>query len=159
MINPLDLNADEKIICQTLERIRKKEFPQIEDLFISGGWVRDKILGVESKDLDMVVPEQAVLSLVVRIPEYFKYGLLKEEGYNVYFSADRGSFEIDQAPIEGYKVHMIDLIDTVNEHIKIDIRKLKGDSVEADLYTRDFTINSLYYSTKTNEVIDNCNVG
>lgn len=154
----LRLNKDEEIICRKLEEIRSEQLPLVPDLYISGGWVRDKVMGFESKDLDMCVADKAVLTLVVRIPEYFHAGLIKKQGYNVHFQCNRGSFKIEQAPIEGYDVHMIDLRDTDNDNIKLDIRKLKNNTVEDDLYTRDFTINSLYFSVKTGEVVDNCKV-
>jgi len=82
----------------------------------------------------------------------------KKEEYDIVRCINKQSFKIEQEPISGYEVHVLSLYDTNNDIVSVDVRKLRNDSVEQDVYTRDFTANSLYFSVREMKIIDPANV-
>ena len=151
------LDKAESIIINLLNKIAEERSDICKDIFITGGWVRDKILGIPSKDMDICVNEEFVKPLIRRINTEYAV-LKKKEDYDIVRCHIKQSFKIEQEPISGYEVHVLNLYDTNNDVLSVDIRKLRNDSVDADVYTRDFTVNSLYLSVKEMKIIDPRNV-
>lgn len=122
------------------------------DCYLVGGCVRDKLLGIEPNDYDIVVSGD--------IEELCQY--LKDNGVKCDIVGD--SFKI-------LAVHMIDKQDVSEEFLcstieyKKDVSTIyqiapfRGKTIEDDCMSRDFTINSLYLEPFSELVIDPCGRG
>jgi tRNA nucleotidyltransferase/poly(A) polymerase len=99
-----------------------------EKSYLVGGSVRDVLIGQELKDLDFAIASDAV-----KLAKDFS----KEIG---------GSFVLLD------NVFSIGRI--VKNHITIDFSELRGDSIEADLRERDFTINAMASDLSLERIID-----
>lgn len=157
-MNKIDLDPVEELIINYLNKFAEEHNDICTEIYITGGWVRDKLLGYPTKDMDICVAEEFVKPLVRRIISEFAQVKNRQE-YDIKRCVEKQTFKIDQDPISGYEVHVLNLYDTNEEITSVDIRKLKDDNVDSDIYTRDFTINSMYYSLKEMKVIDQKNVG
>lgn len=152
-MNTIALDPAEEIIFKLLTKILQEKADIYKDIYITGGWVRDKLLGHQSKDMDICVEEAFVKPLVRNIITEF-VTVKQYQEYDIVRCINKQTFKVEQEPIKGYEVHVLNLYDTNNDITSVDIRKLKNDSIEADIYTRDFTINSLYFSIKEMKVLD-----
>ncbi|MEM6399950.1 MAG: CCA tRNA nucleotidyltransferase, partial [Cyanobacteria bacterium P01_D01_bin.116] len=98
--------------------------------YLVGGAVRDAILerNREYLDLDFILPSDAV-NVAREIAKYHQAGfvLLDEQRQ---------------------------IARVVFPNATVDIAQQEGDSVEADLHRRDFTINAIAYNIHTQEIID-----
>ena len=105
----------------TLGRIRRFLRDRAPGAFMVGGFLRDRTLGRETRDLDLVVPEDG-LSLARELAGHLggRFVLLDEER----------------------EVARIVLRDEGATY-RVDISRRQGESLEADLALRDFTINAI----------------
>lgn len=99
-----------------------------EKSYLVGGSVRDVLIGQELKDLDFVIAADAV-----KLAKDFS----KEIG---------GSFVLLD---DVFSIGRI-----VKDHITIDFSELRGNSIEADLSERDFTINAMALDLSLKRLID-----
>jgi len=99
-----------------------------EKSYLVGGSVRDVLIGQELKDLDFAIASDAV-----KLAKDFS----KEIG---------GSFVLLD---DVFSIGRI-----VKNHITIDFSELRGDSIEADLRERDFTINAMASDLSLERIID-----
>lgn len=107
---------------------------RVEPIYIVGGAVRDALLRQPIKDVDIAVPDGGI-ALARRIAN----GL---GGAFFALDADR---DVGRA-----------IIETPDGRLSIDVAGFRGDSLEADLRDRDFTINALAVDLRgdLNQVID-----
>lgn len=152
-MHDIQLDPNEVIIIDLLSKIALERNDVCKDIFITGGWVRDKLLRVQSKDVDICVEADFVKPLIRRLITEFAIKRKPKE-YDIIRCINKQSFKIEQDPIKGFEVHLLNMYDTNNEITSVDIRKLRQDTVESDIYTRDFTINSMYYSVNQRKVVD-----
>ncbi|MEB3342332.1 MAG: CCA tRNA nucleotidyltransferase [Okeania sp.] len=105
-----------------------KMLPQ--PVYLVGGSVRDALLKRKSEylDLDFIVFEQAV-SIARNIAKKYQAGF-------VVLDAER-------------KIARV-----VFKEMTVDFAEIEGDSLESDLWRRDFTINAIVYNPFTDELID-----
>jgi tRNA nucleotidyltransferase (CCA-adding enzyme) len=98
--------------------------------YLVGGNVRDALLGrhAEYLDLDFVLPEGAV-STAKAIAQHYHAGF-------VLLDADRQIARV------------------VFEHATVDFAQQVGDSLEEDLWRRDFTVNAIAYNPHNDQLID-----
>ncbi|MDP8203359.1 MAG: HD domain-containing protein [Candidatus Tenebribacter mawsonii] len=133
-----------KVITDT---IRETEFEN--NTFIAGGFVRDKVMGKESNDLDIVVtlPDGGI------------------ELANLLFQKKLSSrpvifqrFGTAQVNILGYK---IEFVMSRKESYKNNNRKpaVAHGTITEDIYRRDFTMNSLIMNVMDNKIQDITNKG
>ena len=149
----IELEPIEELICELLTKIADERPELCSDVYITGGWVRDKIMKVPSKDIDICVEECFMKPLISRMVSSLSI-LRRTDEYTLHRCVTGPNFKIEQEPISGYEVQVLYIYDTKGDMRSVDVRKLRNDKVEADVYTRDFTINSLYYSVKQKKVID-----
>jgi len=131
-------------------------------LLCSGGWVRDKLLGHKTCDIDIVldgvalsnVEYEFVHKLTSRASKLgWRVDLLKQE-----------SIRLNRGVVSGKMLYQTDfkltrLADKWTETLEVDFRELGLSETEHnDVKSRDFTVNALYYDPKTRKVIDLCNV-
>jgi len=95
-----------------------------------GGIVRDALLGRQADylDLDFVVPRDAV-KIARKLAHHYQAGFVV----------------LDEAR---------QIARVVFDHATVDIAQQEGESLETDLYRRDFTINAIAYNPQTQEIID-----
>ena len=155
----IELSGHERTIVNKF-RTFMKAGPGYDSVFIVGGWVRDKLLGHSSKDLDFsykLEDESRLISDV--LVSFSQEPAVAERDSKLSVVAHRPPFVIEQEPVKGFLVNVIEVADFGRKnHFKLDLRALKGESAEADSLSRDFTINAVYYDVLTGEVVDPRNV-
>lgn len=105
-------------IVNRLEQI----FSKREDVFLVGGVVRDALLGKQSKDIDLVVPKDAVRTARQVGDELGGAFFRLNEAYD----AGRVVLELEEST-----------------RLMIDVTGMRGASLEDDLRARDYTINAI----------------
>lgn len=130
------------------------------DVYISGGYVRDEVMGIISNDLDLVIEKEDGSKL---LSEYFKkifHNSVYVEQLNVNYPTynvkflDNISFGNSFFDVEGAD---IDISDTVKIRYPEDseLPKLyEYGTLMDDCLQRDFTINTLYKDVNTGKIID-----
>ncbi|MBW1697887.1 MAG: CCA tRNA nucleotidyltransferase [Deltaproteobacteria bacterium] len=105
------------------------KLPRIDNAYIVGGAVRDLLLGEIPSDYDMVVlddPQEA---------------------------ASRAARHLNGRLVKLGRSNEL-LFRIVTDEMKIDISRLKGNSIREDLQQRDFTINAMAYDISSAQIID-----
>jgi tRNA nucleotidyltransferase/poly(A) polymerase len=131
---------------ELLDKIRKvienTEFAN--KTFIAGGWVRDKVMGNESKDIDIVVE---LPNGGVKLAEFLTDKL---NGTNVVIFSRFGTAQIVLDDID------VEFVMTRKEEYDGITRKpiVTFGTIIDDVMRRDFTINSLLYNIITEEILD-----
>ncbi|MEO1209007.1 MAG: CCA tRNA nucleotidyltransferase [Cyanobacteria bacterium J06638_20] len=100
------------------------------DAYLVGGNVRDALLGrkAEYLDLDFVMPSQAV-ETAQKIAQHYQAGY-------VVLDSDRQIARV------------------VFDRATVDFAQQVGDSLDADLHRRDFTVNAIAYHPHTHQLVD-----
>ncbi|KAK2745402.1 CCA tRNA nucleotidyltransferase, mitochondrial [Myotisia sp. PD_48] len=178
----LQLTRGEKLLqlllLNTVKYIREhrtrpvKEDIENNDLILrfSGGWVRDKIMGADSHDIDVGISSMTGYQFGLELQKYLQNPNTLEEYNQLY--PDYASTEIigglhkiaanpekskhletTTIRIVGYDV---DLVNLRKETYTEDSRnpQIEYGTAEEDALRRDATINSLFYNLHTNQVED-----
>jgi len=145
-IGELHLDKYDKMILTDLKKIAERE--NFVDLFISGGWVRDKLMGMEAFDFDIVIGgENGLEELTNAIDEFYTDHQVMSRIHQPFIAA------LDEFPMKGADVVSIKYKNVENsKSYDFGIRKIDGNSIEDDCYSRDFTINAIYYNVRKFEV-------
>ena len=118
-------------------------------VFAVGGYVRDKVMGITPKDLDLVVD-------VYNGNKIFANLIRQEYPEVTTIPIPLGAYPIRQIQFTDIN-EIIEIADTMSEEFP-DIysrqRQVKFASLIEDIYRRDFTINSMLIDLSTNELID-----
>lgn len=142
----------------------KKEFNLPIDFRVAGGWVRDKLLGKNSDDIDIAVGMPG-FDLAQIIFEYGKkHNLNVKDPYKV--SLDKSSIPIDNDNkssnlmvgsiyIEGVKIEFVPMRTESypDENSRQPVIIMTNDPKE-DVKRRDLTINALLYNIETGKIED-----
>lgn len=122
-----------------IKRIGKIADDNKIETFVVGGYVRDRLLGIEVKDVDIMVVGDGI-SFAKKVAKSF--GNIKVVKYEKFGTA--------MLPIEDAKV---EFVTAREETYDPDSRKpiVKKSSLEADLSRRDFTINTIAASINSDE--------
>lgn len=136
----------EKAIFTT--RIDARRGHQRGDAFyITGGWVRDKILEVDSSDIDIVIKPWAYIlfvdSLFNGLRNSKKFEILNSRNF-IINTPTKKNFEITKLEIK-YQRSLV---------IEIDIVNMVNSRIYDDAKTRDFTLNAIYYDLEEKRVFD-----
>jgi len=132
----------ENIITIIADNIRNTTFEN--NAYIAGGYVRDKVLGKQSDDIDIVVSlPNGGIALAQHL---YKHGVCSKP---LIFER----FGTAQVIISGYK---IEFVMARKEYYKTENRKpnVQYSSITEDVFRRDFTINSLIMNVMDNKIID-----
>lgn len=130
---------------------------------IAGGWVRDKLLGVNSKDIDLVIDNmsgmqfgEACEQIAKTNPEWSRN--IGQANRNV--KDDPRIQALGTTYIQMYGI-LVDLVNLRKEDYSLKHQEGKGraptisfGSPKEDAERRDLTINSLYYNINTGQVED-----
>jgi len=147
-------DALEQKIFDILSQVAS-ELPQKPTLRVAGGWVRDKLLGKNNKDIDFTVDNMTGLAFAEATVKW-----MKQHGYE---TSSVG--EIKENPDQSKNLATattfimglpIDFAQLRKETYDSDSRipNINVGTPEEDARRRDLTINSLYYNLKTNKLED-----
>ncbi|KAL7711873.1 PolyA polymerase [Entamoeba marina] len=151
------LNTVENLIFRELNDMNKL-YNLNSTIRVVGGWVRDKLLGKESHDIDITVDNMSGVAFAQNVQKY-----MTEHTSHVISSIG----VIQPNPKAGKHLETATLhID----HLPLDFCNLRGEdyatSTETKIGTpiqdaqhRDFTVNSLFYRINDNVVEDSTNLG
>lgn len=118
-------------------------------LRVAGGWVRNKLMGLSSDDIDIAVDNMSGLAFanLLIAQSGGKVGVVKEN--------PEASKHIETAIVDvcGFKVDFAGFRSEEYDEATRNPIVQQGD-VLSDVYRRDFTINSLYYNLSTQGVED-----
>ncbi|CAN1343429.1 tRNA nucleotidyltransferase cca2 [Linum perenne] len=145
--------VERKIFDRLLGTLR--HFNMSTQIRVTGGWVRDKLLGKESCDIDIAIDNMLVCDFVDKVKEYLE--TIGEEVQGIGVIARNG---VRSKHLETVRMRVFDLwIDIVNFRCedcsdKSCIIMMKFGTAEEDAYRRDLTINSLFYNINKSSIED-----
>ncbi|XP_024641537.1 tRNA nucleotidyltransferase cca2, partial [Medicago truncatula] len=125
------------------------------DIRVAGGWVRDKLLGKDSNDIDIALDHMMGKEFADKVREYSLY--LKEDAPSVCVieSDAEKSKHLETATMRLFGIS-IDFVNLRSEKYKkeCNIPEQTFGTAEEDAYRRDLTINSLFYNINNGAVED-----
>ncbi|KAG6545332.1 hypothetical protein Mapa_013181 [Marchantia paleacea] len=124
-------------------------------LRVAGGWVRDKLLGKDSTDIDIALDDMLGREFCEKVNEYL--ASLGEETHSVgvIMSNPDQSKHLETANMRvlGMSIDFVNLrAETYADNSRIP--QMEFGTPEQDAFRRDLTINSLFYNINTSEVED-----
>jgi tRNA nucleotidyltransferase (CCA-adding enzyme) len=160
----LELDADEQHLfesilkaCKALHDGKVDGFgPQKLQVRVAGGWVRDKILGLQTHDVDIALDACTGVEFANALKKYmqeFEEEKIGKIGVIAANPAQSKHLETATTKVFGIEVDFCNLRhETYAENSRIPTTML-GTPLE-DSYRRDFTMNALYYNLHSNEIED-----
>ncbi|KAI3997209.1 hypothetical protein MKX01_009053 [Papaver californicum] len=124
-------------------------------LRVAGGWVRDKLLGQQSVDIDIALHNMTGEDFCQKLNEYSLFVGEKKQKITIVGSNPDKSKHLKTAVMEvfGIKVDFVNLrSETYNQNSRIP--RVEFGSPGEDAFRRDLTINSLFYNIKEKIVED-----
>ena len=129
---------------------------------ICGGWVRDKMMGKESNDIDMALDDMygEELATMIRQKMEKENPDQKKPGYGVIKNNSDKSKHLEVAVIKLFD-QFIDIVNLRSEEYAQDSRvpTIKIGTPEQDAERRDLTFNSLFYNVNEQKIEDYTNKG
>jgi tRNA nucleotidyltransferase (CCA-adding enzyme) len=164
----VNLTPAESLFRRFLLDCRKQYSPDLE-LRFTGGWVRDKLLHVQSHDIDVALSTMTGLQFAQMLQKFVAEGKAasyEEEAMRLELKAPLGSIHQIAANPEKSK-HLetvttrifgfdVDLVNLRKEVYAEDSRnpQMEFGTPEEDALRRDATINALFYNLQTEQVED-----
>ena len=153
----IQLTPQEQQIFQTLLDINNKLKLGVT-FRVAGGWVRDKLLGVASDDIDIALDKMTGQQFVNKAEEYLRLvpnaPINMDSAYVVKQNPDKSKhLETTALDIGGLKIDFVNLRDETYGDSRVPTMKL-SDNPAVDAQRRDLTINSMFYNVNTNQVED-----
>ena len=154
-LNTITLDQDEQYVIQLLNDVARKMSPDVK-VYIAGGWVRDRLLGKPSHDIDAMVYNttgplfaKAVADhLGMKDPHVIRANPEKSksmETARLYLPLPSGeTIDIDFAMARQ---------ETYNENSRIP-DNVKAATPQEDAVRRDLTVNSLFYDVSNGTIED-----
>lgn len=153
MTTSLHFNPVETKIINLLKDVVRTKTPDTT-LRIAGGYVRDKLLGKESNDIDIAVDNMTGEAFANLINEYMKENGIKTKEITVVEANPDQSKHLATAMIKLFGLP-IDFVNLRTEtYTDSRIPQMQMGTPEEDASRRDLTINSLFYNINTGQVED-----
>ena len=150
-----ELSAKENSLFSLLMQILQDKNLQVT-LRVAGGWVRDKLLGKDSHDIDIAQDTMMGEAFAKVVSDYIKEkGLATGKGFGVIKANPDKSKHLETATIN-IDGDWIDFVNLRKEDYTEDNRfpTIENGTPEEDAYRRDLTINSLFYNINDGKVED-----
>ncbi|KAJ2498676.1 CCA tRNA nucleotidyltransferase, mitochondrial [Coemansia sp. RSA 1972] len=152
------LTEKEQEICSLLNHVADhihKTTEQQLTLRIAGGWVRDKLLGLASHDIDIAVDHMSGFTLAQHVTSYMQQHSLETSSVGKINSNPSRSKHLETATTKVLG-HLVDFVHLRSETYEEDSRipQIEFGTPEEDARRRDITINALFYNLRTQEVED-----
>jgi len=124
-------------------------------LRVAGGWVRDKLLGKESDDVDMALDNVSGAAFAESLNTFLQQQGLETRSIGVIQANPDQSKHLETARVLVLG-HWIDFTNLRTETYRADSRipEMAFGSANDDAHRRDFTINALFYNLQTDQVED-----
>jgi CRISPR-associated endonuclease Cas3-HD len=159
----IPLSQKEKDIFEFLRRVKKDRGLNVQ-MRVAGGWVRDKLLGKESDDIDIavdmpgydfaqIVADEAYKNNITHDPKAYKVSLEKSADPNEREPSDDlmvGSVNLFGQKIEFVPMRTEHYPDPNSRQPQI----TTTNDPQEDVKRRDLTINSIYYNIDTGQIDD-----
>jgi tRNA nucleotidyltransferase (CCA-adding enzyme) len=151
------LTYEEKQIFELLRTVVARRAPQTI-VRAAGGWIRDKLLGLESKDIDICVDNMSGKAFAELTHQWMKDCHMKVKPIATVDANVEANKHLESAilPIYGVEVDFVQLrketYDTDSRNPQIEV----GVTAEDDARRRDLTINSMFYNLNAGEIEDFC---
>ena len=150
----ISLTAQEELLFRTLLAcVAWKGRSSV--LRVAGGWVRDKLLGKSSHDIDIAIDDQTGVEFATTVNEYMES--INEETHHlaVIQANPEKSKHMETATLKVFGLP-IDFVNLRCEEYTNDSRfpGVRFGSPAEDASRRDFTINTLFYNINTREIED-----
>mgnify|MGYP000370689230 CR=1 FL=1 len=129
-------------------------------LRVAGGWVRDKILGRESDDVDIALDDQSGIEFASHLNAYLESLGFETHKLAVITANPDQSKHIETAVVRvmGFSIDLVNLrSETYSEDSRIPTIQFGTPAEDAE--RRDFTVNALFYNLDTGAVEDFTNLG
>ncbi|KAJ6821053.1 putative CCA tRNA nucleotidyltransferase 2 [Iris pallida] len=150
----IDLSEkEEKIFRRLLDVL--DHFKLETQLRVAGGWVRDKLLGKNSYDIDIALDNMLGRDFCGKVNKYLEHIGEEQEGVGVIQCNPDQSKHLETARMRIYGT-WIDFVNLRSETYAENSRipTMEFGTAEQDAYRRDLTINSLFYNINTKSVED-----
>ena len=149
----ITLTAEESAIFDVL-KCAMNEFNQTTVIRIAGGWVRDKILGLPSDDIDVAIDDCSGVDFANMVNEYMKKNNLEVHTIGIISANPEQSKHLETANLRIFN-NSIDCVNLRAESYTTTSRipTIRFGTPLEDSLRRDFTINALFYNV-TSELIE-----
>lgn len=172
--NEISLNSKEEEIFSFIKQF-KKDNPAFLNVktYVVGGWTRDKLLGLESDDIDIAINNVSGFTFANALFEYAKQkgiqNVNEPHSLNVVEKSAQPKIKTTQdldeeglkgggLNIFGQKIEFIRMrTETYPDPISRQPKVSPSNDIKEDVVRRDLTINSLYYNIDTGKVEDYVN--
>jgi len=153
----IQLTPQEQQIFATLLDINQKMGLGIT-FRVAGGWVRDKLLGTPSDDIDIALDKMTGQQFVTKALEYHRANpnspIDADSNYVVQSNPDKSKhLETTALDIAGLKIDFVNLRDESYGDSRIPTMTMASDP-KVDAQRRDLTINALFYNVNNQQVED-----
>ncbi|RLN22136.1 putative CCA tRNA nucleotidyltransferase 2 [Panicum miliaceum] len=144
---------EDQIFRRLLEVVR--HFGLGTQLRVAGGWVRDKLLGKDSADIDIALDNMMGQNFCEKVNEYLESIGEKQKGIGVIQCNPDQSKHLETARMLILDV-WIDFVNLRSETYAENSRipTMEVGTAKEDAYRRDLTINSLFFNINNNSVED-----
>ncbi|KAK8450016.1 hypothetical protein SEVIR_7G298600v4 [Setaria viridis] len=144
---------EEQIFRRLLEVVR--HFGLGTQLRVAGGWVRDKLLGKDSADIDIALDNMTGQNFCEKVNEYLELIGEEQKGIGVIQCNPDQSKHLETARMLILDI-WIDFVNLRSEKYAENSRipTMEVGTAEEDAYRRDLTINSLFFNINNNSVED-----
>lgn len=144
---------EERIFARLLDVVR--HFGLGTQLRVAGGWVRDKLLGKGSADIDIALDNMTGQNFCERVNEYSKFMGEEQKGIGVIQCNPDQSKHLETARMLIYGI-WIDFVNLRSEKYAENSRipTVEIGTAKEDALRRDLTINSLFFNINTKSVED-----
>jgi len=149
----IKLNDTESKIFGILLAVSNK-IPQKPTLRVAGGWVRDKLLGRDNKDIDVAIDNMSGADFANAVVDYMRSIGEATKNVGVIKSNPEQSKHLETATtfIYGLPIDFVNL--RTETYADSRIPEMKMGTPEEDAFRRDLTINSLFYNINSGKVED-----
>lgn len=157
----IQITEQETYLFDTLLMALKSANKQTTTLRVAGGWVRDKLLGYISHDIDIAADNMTGVELGTVVTEYIAAQGDVVHKMGVVSQNPEKSKHLETACIKicGYDIDLVNLrAESYQENSRVPTKMMFGTPRE-DALRRDFTINALFYNINTGELEDFTDLG
>ena len=165
----IELSAQERQLTDLLLGVanyidESKEVNEKTEIRFAGGWVRDKLLGLGSNDIDAALNGLTGVAFTNKIKDYVeiegnleKHAMKRKDLGNLHTIAKNPdkSKHLETATVRLFD-HDVDFVNLRKETYSTDSRtpEVEYGTAEDDAFRRDSTINALFYNIHTDSVED-----
>ena len=154
-----DLTDNEREVLHVIREVVRKYTPSTK-AYIVGGWVRDKLLGIPSDDIDIMIDNMTGEDFARLITKYLDIKnpkVIEEKPEQSKYITTA----IAHIPLSDGSIQKIDFAQARKEiyHEDSRIPSLKPATPQEDAYRRDLTINSLFFNVINGKIEDFTGMG